>query len=110
MSSQAVSFKLRSGGPQPRKGDCTTLGQAAPTTTFVLQTFLAEKSVSNICEDKAKLLCSTDMDGLGGAYVSASYTAQRFFDPTTNSLVFQATETLFPIYVDEFSVPGMTNL
>jgi len=110
VTTQSISYKLRSGGPQPQKGDCTTLGQPMPLSSFVLQTFMASKTISEICEDQARFLCSTDMEGLGGEYVSASYTAQRFFDPATKDLVFQSNQVRKDIYIEENEVPGVTNL
>lgn len=110
MVTRSTSYRLRTSGPQPQKGACTSLGEPLPTSSFVLQTFLAEKIVTDTCDDKSRLLCSTDMEGLGGNYVSASYTAQRFLDPDTQSIVFQASETFVSEYIEEDAVPGVTNL
>ncbi len=111
MVTRTTAYRLRSSSPQPTKGDCTTLEEPAPSTIgFVLQTFMAEKTITDTCEDKTELLCSNDMRGLGGTYISASYTAQRFLDPDTNAIVFQATETLEEEFIEENEVPGVTNL
>lgn len=110
MVTRSTSYRLRAGSPQPQKGDCTTLGEPVTTISFVLQTFLAEKQITATCEDKSNILCSTDMRGLGGNYVSASYQAQRFLDPETNQIVFQATESYFREIIDEDDVPGVGNL
>lgn len=111
MVTRATSYRLRAGSPQPVKGDCTSLEEPAPDTIgFVLQTFMAEKTVTDTCEDKAELLCSNDMQGLGGNYISASYTAQRFLDPDTNEIIFQSSETLAEEYIEEDEVPGVENL
>jgi hypothetical protein len=50
------------------------------------------------------------MIGLGGNYVSASYSAQRFLDPDTGNIVFQATETYDRVIIDEDEVPGASAL
>jgi hypothetical protein len=50
------------------------------------------------------------MIGLGGNYVSASYSAQRFLDSDTGDIVFQATETYDREIIDEDDVPGTANL
>ena len=111
MVTQTISYTLRAGSPQPFHGDCTSLeAPVSATAGFVLQTFMAEKLVTFTCEDKEDLLCSNDMRGLGGGYLSASYTAQRFLDPDTNELVFQATESLEEEYIQEDDVPGVSNL
>ena len=111
MVTRSTSYRLRAASPQPIKGQCpTSVDPNPPTTGFVLQTFLAEKTTTDTCEDQTQLLCSTDMKGLGGDYVSASYSAQRFLDPDTGEIVFQATETRFPQFIDEIEVPGIGNL
>jgi hypothetical protein len=111
MVTRTTSYKLRAGTPQPIKGDCTSLEEPAPDTIgFVLQTFMAEKTITDSCEDKEDILCSTDMKGLGGDYISASYNAQRFLDPDTNEIIFQASETLEEEYIEEDDVPGVVNL
>ena len=111
MVTRTVSYRLRAAAPQPSKGDCTSLSDPAPSTIgFVLQTFMAEKTTTDSCEDKTELLCSDDMAGLGGNYLSASYTAQRFLDPDTGEVVFQATESLKEEYIAEDEVPGVDNL
>ena len=111
MVTRSTSFRLRTAAPQPLKGECATLNEPAPATIgFVLQTFKAEKVVTDTCEDKAELLCSNDMLGLGGEYVSASYSAQRLLDPATGELVFIASETRDREIIDEDDVPGAANL
>lgn len=111
MVTRTTSFTLRAGSPTPIKGECATIDTPAPATVaFVLQTFKAEKQETDTCEDQEKLLCSNDMKGLGGDYVSASYTAQRFVDGTTGAIVFTSTETFFREIIDEDEVPGASNL
>ena len=111
MVTRSTSFTLRASSPQPVKGECATLDTPAPATiAFVLQTFKAEKQDTDTCEDQSQLLCSNDMKGLGGEYVSASYTAQRFVDPDTGNQVFTSTETRFREIVEEDEVPGAANL
>lgn len=111
MTTRSTSYRLRASTPQPRKGDCASLNEPAPATIgFVLQTFKAERLRTQTCEDKSELLCSNDMVGLGGNFISASYTAQRFLDPDTNSIIFQATETPEEEIIDEDDVPGVNNL
>lgn len=111
MVTRSTSFSLRASAPQPLKGECATLNEPAPATIgFVLQTFKAEKVVTDTCEDKSQLLCSNDMLGLGGDFVSASYSAQRLFDPATGNLVFISSETRDREIIDEDDVPGASNL
>jgi hypothetical protein len=112
MVTRSTSYRLRSSGPQARTDTCRTDTGSAPgsITGFVLQTFKAEKIFTDTCEDKAQLLCSTDMIGQGGNYVSASYSAQRFLDPDTNEIVFQATETFDRVIIEETDVPGASAL
>lgn len=111
MVTRTTSFTLRASSPTPVKGECATIDSPAPTTiAFVLQTFRAEKKETDTCEDQTQLLCSTDMKGLGGDYVSASYTAQRFTDSTTGDIVFTSTETFFREIIDEDDVPGASTL
>jgi len=111
MVTRTTSFRLRSSTPQPAKGDCATFGSPAPSTIgFVLQTFKAEKQFTDTCEDQTELLCSNDMLGLGGNFVSASYTAQRFLDADTGEIVFQSSEVRDFEIIDEDEVPGAGNL
>ncbi len=111
MVTRSTSYTLRAAAPQPIKGECATIESPAPATVaFVLQTFKAEKQFTDTCDDKTQLLCSNDMKGLGGNYVSASYTAQRFLDPDTSAIVFTAQETLKGEIIEEADVPGASNL
>lgn len=108
---RSTSYRLRASAPQPIKGVCSTDADPNPATAgFVLQTFKAERQFTDSCEDKDQLLCSNDMLGLGGQYVSASYTAQRFLDPDTGNIVFQASEVLDREFIEEDEVPGIGNL
>ena len=75
-----------------------------------MHTFKAEKQDTDTCEDRSQLLCSNDMVGLGGDFVSASYTAQRLLDTTDNSIVFQSQETRREVIIEEDEVPGAANL
>ena len=110
MVTRSTSYTLRASAPQPVKGECATLDTPAPTTiAFVLQTFKAQQQDTDTCEDQSQLLCSNDMTGLGGDFVSASYTAQRFLDPDTG-IVFTSTETRREIIIEESEVPGAENL
>ena len=108
MVTQSISYNLRASSPQPSKGRCSDplLDPNPPTVSFFLQTFKAEKRTTQTCEDQAELLCSNDMLGLGGLYVSASYTAQRFLDPDTNALVFSSSESREAEIIEEDEVPG----
>lgn len=111
MVTRSTSFRLRSSTPQPTKGECTTLDTPAPATIgFVLQTFKAEKQFTDTCEDKEQLLCSNDMLGLGGNFVSASYTAQKFLDPDTGNIIFTSSEVRDFEIIEEAEVPGAGNL
>jgi len=111
MVTRSTSYKLRASAPQPVKGDCATLESPAPATVaFVLQTFKAERQETDTCEDQSSLLCSNDMIGLGGEYVSASYTAQKFLDPDTSGIIFTSQETRREVFIDEDEVPGVSNL
>ncbi len=114
MVTQTTQYTLRAGGPQPIS-ECQlqpnqTNLQIQRTTGFILQTFKAEKSVSESCEDKEALLCSNDMVGLGGNFLNASYTAQRFLNPDNGAIVFQARETLDRVIIEESEIPGVGNL
>ena len=111
MVTRTTSFRLRSSTPQPLKGECATLNEPAPATVgFILQTFKAEKQFTDTCEDKEQLLCSNDMLGLGGNFVSASYSAQRFLDPDTGNIIFTSSEVRDFEIIEEDDVPGAGNL
>lgn len=112
MVTRTTSYRLRAGQPTPISDICGTAIATQPggISGFVLQTFKAEEIVTDTCEDKSQLLCSTDMIGLGGNYTSASYSAQRFLDPDTGEIVFNSSETFDPIIIDEDNVPGASNL
>ena len=111
MVTRTTSYRLRASTPQPTKGECATLNEPAPATIgFVLQTFKAEQQNTDTCEDKEQLLCSNDMLGLGGNFVSASYSAQKFLDPDTGNLIFIATEVRDFEIIEEDDVPGASNL
>jgi hypothetical protein len=93
------------------KGECATIDTPAPATVgYVLQTFKAERQLTDSCEDQDELLCSNDMVGLGGTYVSASYTAQRFLDPDTDSIIFTEQKVYEEEIIEESEVPGAGNL
>ena len=106
---RSVSYRLRAAAPQPSRGKCTDplLDPNPATIGFVLQTFKAERQQVDSCEDQAQLLCSNDMLGLGGQYVSASYSAQRFLDPDTGQIIFTSQETKEAEIIDEDEVPGV---
>ena len=111
MVTRTISYTLRASTPQPLKGECATLNEPAPATIgFVLQTFKAERQNTDTCEDEDQLLCSNDMLGLGGNFVSASYSAQRFLDPDTGAIIFTSTVTRDREIIDEDEVPGASNL
>jgi len=112
MVTRSTSYKLRASGPQARSDFCGTGVSSSPGTItgFVLQTFKAESIITDTCEDKDQILCSTDMLGLGGNYAAASYTAQKFLDHDTQAIVFQASETYDRIIIDEDDVPGASAL
>ena len=113
MVTRSTSYRLRSAGPQARADSCSTEASAADPgviSGYVLQTFKAEEIITDSCEDKEQILCSTDMIGLGGNYSAASYTAQRFLDPDNGAIVFQASETFDRIIIDEDDVPGAAAL
>ena len=114
MVTQTTQYTLRAGAPQPKSVCVLQQGQTnlqvQRTTGFVLQTFKAEKTISEACEDKADILCSNDMIGLGGNFLNASYTAQRFLDPDTGGILFQARETRDRVIIEVSDVPGAGNL
>ena len=111
MVTQSTSYKLRAATPQPLKGECATLDTPSPATmAFVLQTFMAERQVTETCEDQTEILCSNDMVGLGGEFVSASFTAQKFLDPDTGDMVFTDQRVRREVIIDEDEVPGASNL
>lgn len=95
---QVITYRLRASSPQPASN-------YAVTRYFVLQAFGAEQIDSNQCEDKQTLLQSDDMSGLGGAYQSASYRGKEFVT-LGNVRVFDAEETLIPVFMNEEDVPG----
>ena len=109
---RSTSFRLRAAGPQPFSGRCADplLDPNPVTIGFVIQTFKAEKTVNDSCDDQSRLLCSNDMLGLGGDFVSASYTAQRFLDPDTQQIVFTSQESRRAEIIEEDEVPGVVNL
>ena len=111
MVTRSTSYTLRASSPTPVKGECTTLDIPAPATiAFVLQTFKAQKQDTDTCEDQENILCSNDMIGLGGEFVSANYGAQRFLDPDTGGILFTSTETRREEIIEEDEVPGAANL
>ncbi len=113
MVTRSISYRLRSSGPQARSDSCSTVpteGEIGTISGFVLQTFKAEEIITDTCGDKDQILCSTDMIGLGGNYSAASYTAQRFVDPDSGNIVFQASETFDRTIIDEDAVPGAVAL
>jgi len=112
MVTRSTTYRLRASTPQPAKGRCADplLDPNPATVSFFLQTFKAERQITDTCEDQSLLLCSNDMLGLGGLFVSASYTAQRFLDPDTNAIVFQSSETKEGVIINEDEVPGASNL
>ena len=112
MVTRTTQYRLRAAQPTPIKGRCADplLDPNPGTIGYVLQTFLAEKIETDSCDDQANLLCSNDMLGLGGQYVSASYTAQRFLDPDTQGIVFTSQETRESQIIDEDEVPGFGNI
>ncbi|MBD3260696.1 MAG: hypothetical protein GF334_03330 [Candidatus Altiarchaeales archaeon] len=112
MVTRSTAYRLRASQPTPVSNTCETSVAAQPGTIagFILQTFKAEKITTDTCEDKAQILCSTDMRGLGGNYTSASYSAQRFLDPDTGGIVFQASEVFAEEIIEEDDVPGAANL
>ena len=112
MVARSTSYRLRSSGPQARTDTCVQDIAANPGTItgFIMQTFMAEKIITDSCGDKEQILCSTDMIGLGGNYTAASYTAQRFLNPDNGAIVFQASETFDRIIIDEDDVPGAASL
>ncbi len=114
MVTQTTAYTLRAGAPQP-KTQCTiranqTNLQIQRTSGFIIQTFKAERLVSESCEDNSEILCSNDMIGLGGNFLNASYTAQRFLDPDTGAIIFQSRETRDVVFIEEDEVPGAGNL
>ena len=112
MVTRSTAYRLRSSGPQARSDKCATAiaSQPGTITGFVVQTFKAEQIITDTCEDKSQILCSTDMLGLGGNYTAASYSAQRFLDPDTSEIVFQASETFDRVIITEDDVPGAAAL
>lgn len=112
MVTRSTSYRLRSSGPQAHTDVCATDLASNPgnITGFIMQTFMAEEIITDTCGDKEQILCSTDMIGLGGNYTAASYTAQRFVDPDSGNIVFQASETFDRIIIDEDDVPGASAL
>jgi hypothetical protein len=105
---QSISYRLRGGQITPISPNCT--GTGAPST-FYLQTFGAEKIVSDIFDAKTTILRSLDFQGqkpgdhedLGytsTTYSSASYSG-RAVRTTDGELVYAGTETFVPTWIEE---------
>lgn len=109
-----VTYKLRGGQIQPRLncgGSCACAG----TPTFYMQTFGAEKTVSDIYDAKTTLLASTDFQGqkpttspLGiedPAYIAQTFSRAtyqgRALRTTDGELVYSATEEHVSEFMDE---------
>jgi hypothetical protein len=94
MAYTSYTYKLRSSGPFAVDG-----------RKFMVHTFKAEKGEVTLHEATFKLLCSEDMTGLGGDYVSASYNGLAYTNAAGNQ-AFSGSESKRPEYIDEDSIPG----
>lgn len=102
---KGVSFRLRSGQPQPQKG-CP----AGRTTKFVMQTFGGEKRVTRTYRATIDLAESNDMIGLNpnADLESASYQGTQYVSKD-GDLFFSGQEVEVVEYIDEEEVPGVSN-
>ena len=114
MSVRVVTFKLRGGQIQPRM-DCTAGLVAGLTPSFYTQTFMAEKSTTEIDDAKTELLASTDFQGqkptttvLGiqdPDYIFSTYTRATYqgtgLRNTDGTLVYTAEEEFVTEYIEE---------
>lgn len=105
---QVISYKLRGGEVTPISPSCG--GSGAPST-FYMQTFGAEKVISEVFDAKILILRSTDFQGqkpgdhedtsyTSTTYSSASYSG-RALKTTDGDLVFSGTETFVPTWIEE---------
>ncbi len=115
MTIRVVTFKLRGGQLQPRL-DCTGGLTSGQTPTFYTQTFMAEKTTTDIDDAKTELLASTDFQGqkptpdpvLGiqdPAYIFSTYARASYqgtgLRNTDGTLVYSAEEEFVTEYVEE---------
>lgn len=114
MSIRVVTFKLRGGQLQPRL-NCTNGLTAGQTPTFYTQTFMAEKTTTDISDSKTELLESLDFQGqkptttaLGiqdpqyifSTYARASYQGTGLRN-TDGTLVYTAEEEFVTEFIEE---------
>lgn len=107
-----VTYKLRGGQVNPRSSSC---GGGSVIEGFYMQTFGAEKTVTNIYDAKTTLLASTDFQGqkptstpqgiedqsyIDSTFARASYQG-RALRTTDGDLVYSATEEHVLKFVDE---------
>jgi len=109
------TYRLRGGQIQPRM-QCTGGTPGSEITEFFMQTFGAEKVLTDIEDAKTELLASTDFQGqkaptdlvLGiqdPAYIASTYSKAsyqgRALRNTDGDLVFSATEEHVSEFIDE---------
>lgn len=114
MSIRVVTFKLRGGQLTPRM-DCTSGLTSGQTPTFYTQTFMAEKTTTDIDDAKTELLASDDFQGqkptttaLGiqdpgyifSTYARASYQGTGLRN-TDGTLVYSAEEEFVTEFIEE---------
>ncbi len=111
MAIQVVTFRLRGGTITPKLGGCNGLGVPG---TFYMQTFGAERVVTDIDDAATTLIKSSDMQGQNiqfdgdhddpnyraVAYSQASYNSRGVLT-TDGDLVFNANLTHVAEYVDD---------
>lgn len=111
MATQVITYRLRGGQIQPINSTC---GGSSTIEGFFMQTFGAERIVTDIDDAKVELLASTDMQGqkpgdvedityIATTYSKASYQG-RPLRTTDGDLVFSATEQHVPQFVEEEDV------
>lgn len=81
--------------------------QEDQNANFILQSFMAERSLLQIFEAKPadELLVTDDFRGQGGEYQQANY-SRLPYKTQDGDQVFSATEEFPPIYIDEDDIPG----
>jgi len=114
MAVQVISYRLRGGQIQPRM-NCSG-GVSSVITGFFMQTFGAEKVVTDIDDAKTELLASNDFQGqkpttdpvlgiqdpnyIASTYSRASYQGKAL-RTTDGELVYSATEEHVTEFIDE---------
>ncbi len=110
-----AAYKLRGGQVNPRNSSC---GAGSVVEGFYMQTFGAEKIVTDVYDAKTELLASTDFQGqkptntpqgiedqayIDSTFARASYQG-RALRTTDGDLVYSATEEHVSQFIDESEI------